>query len=225
MIAAASTITSTISQFQTRPVGQHPGGPLIGGNAPTAYGALQGTPTDPTALLLYVQGGAFATMMGYISTPLLYGNSLRTDWDVTVGADSANLLLLETDVIVTDAAGWSYNGSLQNLGGQLQIVDAKGAWVSIPGATPGMLKPGLHHMSHVLSWNPTTRLYGVQSITVDTITYTVPQALQNVAGSQHTPPWAPSGIFQAQVTLKDGLTAAQASVQVDNGTMAWTGLG
>jgi hypothetical protein len=215
-------ITATDPQFHLYPYGTHNpnDGSKIGGNMPTAYGALQAFAEHPNSLLAYVEGGPYATMMVYIDRPFVYGTNLQTDFDITVGGDSANLELIETDVIVTDPNGWTYNASMQNFQGQLQIVNAAGQWENIPKATPGMLMPGSHHITHNMTWNPTTHTYTVTQITIDKTTFVVPVALQNVAGTQKG--WAPSAVFQLQLTLLSTVTNATSSVIIDNAQYSWS---
>lgn len=201
-------------------------GSAIGGNMPANYGFDQAVPGQGTALLAYVQGGPYATMMAYSQRPWLYGSKLQTDFDLTLDAASANFQIIETDTILSTPDKYNLNGSVQlnyAEGGQLQIVNAAGAWVDVPGAKPGILAAGVHHYTVLYGWNATTHLYGVMSIAVDSGTYLVPASMQGLSGVAST--WSPGATFQLQLTL-NGLAAmtpqsTAVSALADNLQFTW----
>lgn len=205
-------------------------GGSIGPAAPAVYGMTQNVPGKPGAMMMWASGtadkGKVPCAEWYRWTPILPNSgTLIHEFDLTMDENSlTNCQAMETDTIMI-LGNKSYNFSLQinyATGGQLNIANAKGAWVIVSGATPGKLASGTHHYTIVHSFIESTGVYGTEGVIIDGILYAVPSDLQSLEAVESN--WT-NNQFTPQIQLDITAAAGEAdngfSVILENENYIW----
>jgi hypothetical protein len=221
------------TNFQQYPSGQHVGGPAA--NVPNpgdGPGIGPAAPTVPYAPVVLPNGGfyssiqsqpdgkSFPTAMTYWNRPLLNpnGSNLTLDFDLYVDAGISQANAFETDTMLVTAGSIVVpnarrNLSIQNVNGELYVIQ-KNAWV--PFAAVPLFTPGLRY-HHTIAYGFTPKTGSYKSVTINGLTYPVPQNLQ--VCDIELDNWSPSATMQLQQSLIP--TGAKFGLIIDHLTYSW----
>lgn len=186
------------------------------------YGVSPGI-TSFTARRFAVNGPAYAVFEAYATRPAPPARSTNGILQLDIITDSnapAHSQIIELDTIIC-LGGFKYNGSQQlnnHLGGQAQIVNAAGQWVSVPGGLFRPLPPNLMQRYELFySFDTVKRTFSFEEIRVAGAVCTVPASMQNIPATPTT--WPDQALFQVQL----GLNAEPGAfaVEVDNAQYVW----
>ena len=219
------------TDFQQYPSGQHIGGPVanvphsgdgpgIGPAAPTVPYAPVVLPNQAfySSIQSQADGKSFPTAMSYFNRPVLNpnGSSLTLDFDLYVDAGISQANAIETDtMLVTAGAATNIrrNLSIQNVKGTLYVVQ-KSAWV--PFAAVPLFTPGIRY-HHTIAYGFTPKSGSYKSVTINGLTYPVPQNLQ--ACDVELDNWSPGAIMQLQQSLIP--TGSRFDVILEHAQYSW----
>lgn len=191
-------------------------GSAIGGAMPKEYILVQDIPGQPHAVMLALNGPAWATMEAYCPRP----NFVNRGPGFVVNAftltldDKAAYHVLEFDLIRTvrmpDGAVWHFDGSFQiNIaeGWMLQVDTAPPAPPKVPtwqdtGIKIPPLAPNMPHTIAVTHHSDmAAKTHSVLSVAIDGTQYVIPAAFQNLPATPST--WAPDlDLEQVQITAE-----------------------
>lgn len=185
-------------------------GPLIGGPvpymAPTNFQIIPPLDAD-SPMILSITGAGYTCGMAALQRPLMpvfnpAAILLTFEYELCTDGKAPSLAqAIETDLLYCDAAGYKYNGSLQNnyqQGGQIQVANAAGNWVDA-GVVEGKYAPNQWHsvsIAYLISTVAHTLTY--VSITIDNVVYPLGQT---VAAQLMSPAWMPGVYNQLQLDL------------------------
>jgi hypothetical protein len=197
-------------------------GSQIGGVQPTNHDFINWeVPGRPGAVQITVEGPAWATIMLYTHRPILVPDLACFLFSFDTEILDANEALLETDAMcavpaLSGTGTIMFNESLENMnangkGGRLQDVRTSGTWLDVTGAHPGILGVGPHSHKIRGAWNRAGNSYGLQTVTIDGVVYTINQ---NAPGTPST--WAPGINLQWQISC---LAAGRTSLVIENASL------
>ena len=184
--------------------------------------------TQTSVLGLFIQGcktqGGYAAGEIYLSRPIPEGASrLCLSYDISVDLNSLQFAqAIETDIILTDAQGYKYNGSVQldySKGGMIEVAGPTGGWLET-GNAPGPYIPNLvHHVEINYTFDFSKRTISNIGVELDEVLWATPASLQNVAAQQSN--WKDFNRAMIQIQVDLNQKAGQFAEIINNLTLTW----
>jgi hypothetical protein len=211
---------------QAQPGWQSHTGGNIGGDPAKIYTMDQG---NPPAAVFFIKGctkqGGYADAEWYNKFPIPpRAVALIFSYDIMLDASSlTDCQADEMDVILTDADDLNYNGSMQldyAKGGELQIANRSGSWVST-GFTPGKYAPNVvHHVQVFYAFDFAGKTISTTHIVIDDQIYPVPSSLQRLPATHSG--WTDSLMAMVQIQQDLNARAGQYYKTVNHANLNWT---
>jgi hypothetical protein len=197
----------------------------IGGVDPAAYSLDQSFDEVEQYLEGTTQQGGYPTIEAYIKRSILTNTgNVSLSFDLLPNLNLLNEYLYETDLILA-YSGFKYNMSLQVVwgakGGDLQIANEGGGWVSTGLVVPFFSPNVSVHYLITYQFNVTTKKYSTLAAVINNQLFQISANLQNLTAQVSN--WAETAVIQQQrtLTVTAGSAGKSASDRLKNIQLTW----